>query len=286
MLVQIRIGACALFIVLATSTIAKQSSAADNASQQAQEHYTQAKTYFSAGKIKEAMDEFAESYNLSGNADLLYNLAVCAEKLEDLERAKAYYEVYLEERPDAPDAADVRARLETLKAGPGPDKEMAGSNADSSKQAADKATLETKNKSGKAIQLKDEESTGEEPKATQLEAKYYEEEPTKVFWPGVTMALGGLVLAGGTVTAILAYKKYGELESGCSPNCTDDQISSASALAIASDVQFAVGAAAVVAGVFLWVFTGESNSDKPIAVRSVQAGLSDNGTGLVIEWRF
>ena len=61
---------------------------------------------FRAGRYKEAIGAFEQAYAITPVANLLYNIALCYEKLDDLDNAHAYYKRFIV----APDAnADVRS---------------------------------------------------------------------------------------------------------------------------------------------------------------------------------
>ena len=78
-------------------------------------HYREGVAAYEAGKFAEALAAFTEAYNLSAETDLLYNLGACSEKVGDRDKAIAYYQLYLEEKPDAEDAAEVQARLQAIR---------------------------------------------------------------------------------------------------------------------------------------------------------------------------
>jgi tetratricopeptide (TPR) repeat protein len=82
---------------------------------QAKAHYARGKAHFERGDLESARAEFAESYRLSGRPDLLFNLAVVAERQDNPAEAAAYLERYLEQRPGARDAKAVRRHIERLR---------------------------------------------------------------------------------------------------------------------------------------------------------------------------
>lgn len=73
------------------------------------------RTAYDNGHFEDALERFRESYELSGRAGLLFNVGAAAERLQRQDEALAAYEAYLEAQPDAPNAANVRARVDILR---------------------------------------------------------------------------------------------------------------------------------------------------------------------------
>ena len=67
-------------------------------------------------RYQEAADTFMAAYQIKPSASLLYNAAVCKEKVGDRAGAAALFRRYLEERPDARDREQVTARIASLDA--------------------------------------------------------------------------------------------------------------------------------------------------------------------------
>jgi tetratricopeptide (TPR) repeat protein len=245
-----------ILVCLATGILALPT-AGRAAPDRAKERYKEGKALFEAGKMEEALAAFTDSYNASGNPDLLYNLGVCSERLGLKDKAVAYYELYLEEKPDAPDAPDVRARVAALKTPP--------------PKPAEPTPGEAKPPAPSAPE-------------PELVAAPVEEDDTGVLWPAVAVGAGALVLASGTLTAILAYKEYGTLKEQCAPDCSSGRVSKARNMALAADIQFAVGGATAVAGAILWLIWGRSGEDSKTV--SVRPAAGPDGAGLAVTGRF
>jgi tetratricopeptide (TPR) repeat protein len=265
-------------VVLLLSTVAIAATAQDDGSNippEVKSKYEAGKAEFDAGNFEAAIAAFTEVYNLTGEPDLLFNLAACAERLGDAERAIAYYRVYIEEVPDAPDAETVRQRIKTLETEgipkPAPEPEP------------------TPEPTPEVTAPEPAPTTAAAPPPDIDPGEYYKKKAAKrtVVWPTIMIAAGAFVLAGGTTTAILANKKYKGLENTCKPNCTDEQIRTAKALAIASDVQFALGGAVLAGGVIGLVLTKrrEKAETRRAAVRITPAALYGGGV-LMVEGRF
>jgi tetratricopeptide (TPR) repeat protein len=238
--------------------------------------YEEGMAAYDAGKYEEALAAFTESYNLSGETGLLYNLAVCSERTGREEKAIAYYELYLEENPDTEDAADVKARLESLR-------KPADAAAPPAGEETPPAPEETP----------PEETPPETAQATRadvvtdLDAIDAAQAGKAPVGPAVVVGAGGLVLAAGILTAISAYKKYGDLESSCSPDCTDAQLEPTRSTALAADILMISGGVAVAAGALWWIMTAREERPDPAAagLRAAPVATS-NGGGLFLEGSF
>lgn len=249
----------------------------DEATAQAKAHYETGKAHFDANRFEEAMADFTEAYNLTAEPNLLFNLAACAERMGEKERAIAYYNLYLDEVPDAPDADVVRGRIEALESGETPN-------------AAPPAEgpVETPEETTPA----DEPPPPPPPPVEEADpATYYdlspEDEPAKKpLWPKLTIALGGAVTAGGITTAILAYNGYKGLKTSCKPNCTDDEISSSKALAITSDVLLITGTLTLAAGIVSLVLTNNKFEEQQKRTVRLRPAGGPGSVGMGVEGRF
>ncbi len=68
------------------------------------------------GEFEVALDRFERAYELSGSADLLYNVATCADRLRRDDVALDSYERYLEAAPETEDRAQIEGRIRALRA--------------------------------------------------------------------------------------------------------------------------------------------------------------------------
>lgn len=206
--------------------------AAENVDERAKLSFEEGKRLFEAGEYEDAAAMFTEAYNLTAKPALLFNLAACAERMGQVDKAVAYYRVYLEEAPDAEDAEAVRRHIARLETGISPEAEP-GVPVDTAPTAPPPAETAPASRSVSAAEF---------------HAARTDKQDKAELWPPLTIGIGGMVLAGGIITAVLAHKEYEGLASTCKPDCADGEIKTARALAIAADVQFAVGGAASVAG--------------------------------------
>jgi len=238
--------------------------------------YEEGMAAYDAGDYEEALAAFTESYNLSGETGLLYNLAVCSERTGRGEKAVAYYELYLEENPDAEDSAEVKARLESLRrpadtaAPPAVDEKPRAQEGTQPEEAQPETAQAAKSDVVTDLDAIDAAQAGKAPVG-----------------PAVVVGAGGLVLAAGILTAISAYKKYGDLESSCSPGCTDAQLEPTRNTALAADILMCSGGVAVAAGALWWIMTAREERPDPAAIGLRAAPVAtSNGGGLFLEGSF
>jgi tetratricopeptide (TPR) repeat protein len=232
--------------------------------ERAKKRYFEGKKHFQEGRFEEAMKAFTESYNLSQEPTLLYNLGITSERLGEVPRAIALYEVYLEEMPYAPDADALRVRVARLKGEPvvAPPPPTTVAVPDEEATAADKRR-----------ELPPPDAT-------------IKDEKSSVFWPGVAIGIGGLFLAGSAITGISVYKEYNRLDDTCAPNCSEDKRDKVKNMALATDILGAIGAAVAVTGGILWIVDATKNREKKSGSWSASPAALPGGGGLLVEGRF
>jgi hypothetical protein len=80
----------------------------------AKESFEAAQAAFVRGDYPAAAEKFLAAYEQKPFAAFLFNVAVSYEKAKQLEKAKQYFERYLEKDPNASDAAQVKLRLDVI----------------------------------------------------------------------------------------------------------------------------------------------------------------------------
>jgi hypothetical protein len=100
--------------------VAAEESAPDPALQAAKEDFENAQTLFLKEQFDAAAEKFLAAFDKKSYPAFLFNAAVSYEKAKKLDVAQKYFEQYLEKDPQASDAAQVKARIETLKTLLGP----------------------------------------------------------------------------------------------------------------------------------------------------------------------
>jgi tetratricopeptide (TPR) repeat protein len=255
-----------MLVIQVVVTVSCKIAAAEEIDPEAKTFYEEGKAHFEAGRFEEALAAFNEAYNRTTEPKLLFNLGAAAEGMKDRERAKAYYQVYLEELPDAEDADEVRARIEKLSREP--------------EATPTEAAVEAPTATEIAVALNTENIDPREYYETDKKAK-----KRGPVWPVAAIGVGGMVLAGGIITAILAKTNYDGLKITCSPDCTDDQVSTAKNPAIAADILFGVGAIATTAGIIGLVLSKKKRKESPTAMRILPSPMAGGG-GMTVGGRF
>lgn len=71
---------------------------------------------YDRGEFGAALDYFQRAFDLSQRPQLLFNVGLAASRAGDIARARAAFQRYLDEVPDAPNRGDVEARIAELEA--------------------------------------------------------------------------------------------------------------------------------------------------------------------------
>jgi tetratricopeptide (TPR) repeat protein len=105
---------CLALLLACSSLLAQTAPLTPNDQEAAKAHYLAGSAYYDQADYANAVREFNEAYRLSKRPDLLYNLAISYERQEQFDHAIAALERYLVEKPDAQDRAIIQSRIENL----------------------------------------------------------------------------------------------------------------------------------------------------------------------------
>src|SRR5213080_2085242 len=72
-------------------------------------HFLSGQAYYDQANYDDALREFAEAYRISQKPALLYNLALCHERLDHYAEAVDALKAYLQKTPEANDRGQVEA---------------------------------------------------------------------------------------------------------------------------------------------------------------------------------
>lgn len=100
-----------VFAVLSWGTPTPAGAADDDAEEEARAHYEAGLRHYNLGEFDEAIAEFKKAYALSGAPGLLFNTAQAYRLKGDHKQALYFYRTYLRLVPEAPNRADVEARI-------------------------------------------------------------------------------------------------------------------------------------------------------------------------------
>lgn len=225
----------------------------------AKAHFAAGSAYYEQADYTDAVKEFNEAYRLSKRTDLLYNIAVCYERLNDYDNAIATLRRYLTEKPNAPDRVTIESRIQNL-------------------QKAKEAQPAPGQPAPKPVTAP-VSSVGATPPPS--------ERPARWWLSGTAVGAAGVaVLAASLGTGLAAHSLYEDLSSKCqNQSCPPDRTleneqKKGRALAVASDVLLGVGVAAVATGVVLLIV--KSRRHHPTAAR--QAWLAPAASGLAVRF--
>jgi tetratricopeptide (TPR) repeat protein len=214
--------------------------------ERAKAHFLAGQSYYDQASYTDALREFNEAYRISKRPALLYNIARCHEALEQYEEAVKMLQRYLDEEPQTEDRLAVETHIANLK--------------------------------GRGVHRPPgEPDVGRPPPPHPAPVAQPPPPPQPAPSPAprkrvATWVVGGLgvgLLAAALGTGIASQLDYNDLSSKCMANMCDpsDQkkIDSGKRLAIATDVLWPIGAAAVVTGVVLFFVEGRHHK-KELAV--------------------
>ncbi|MBO6935806.1 MAG: tetratricopeptide repeat protein [Deltaproteobacteria bacterium] len=213
------------------------------------------------GRYAEALAAFEESYELSGRALLLYNMANVHERSGDFEQALLKLEAYLPDSTDE-ERPRLRTRIESLR--------------DRIERIEERRRLEEER-----LRLQ-----GGNPQP---------DEPMNV--PALVTTLGGaLLLGGGIGLAMLARNAGSELDEGCSttdsgtfcPTDLESQVKRERRAAISADGLFVAGAIAIGVGIYLFLRDDPEDDDETDGELEPQldAWLGPQGGGMQVSGAF
>ncbi len=80
------------------------------------EHFDKGQSYYAERKYELAAAEFRAAYEAKPSASLLYDEAVCYEKMKNYSKAVSLFKEYLTKQPQAKDRADTESRIRSLEA--------------------------------------------------------------------------------------------------------------------------------------------------------------------------
>lgn len=180
--------AAALFLIalLVRSTAFAQDGARPAAAEDPKAVFAEAQKAYQLGRFEEAIPKYERVFELTSHPSLLFNLAQCHRQLGNFERAAFFYDRYLATaKPPIPNEQLARELLLEM---------SQKRDAQAAKQAEEKALAEKKAA---------EERARQEAEGRRLAQQGPEAKPiTQQWWFWV--ALGGAVVAAGTITAVAA----------------------------------------------------------------------------------
>ena len=249
--------------------------------------YEKGNTHYNLGEYDQAIEAFKKAYELSQAPGLLFNIAQSFRLKKDYEQASHFYETYLRLKSDAPNRADVEARIAEMKAMLEEQKKM-GTKAPLGTVTPDGGTSTTAPQPTTPTPATMPTTTPTAPTTPTSPAG-----PRDVVEPGAgkTLKLAGIATAGvggaliitGVVFGMMAKGKESDLEDLNGGGTWDQDAYDAgkrnNTIAITT---LAVGGAAVIAGGVMF-YLGYS---KEKSASSVALVPTKDGGRLTVGWKF
>lgn len=237
--------------------------AQDSDDARARTHFEAGRLHFEEGAYDRARDEFARAWELSRRPPLLINLATVEERLAMYESAAGRLNAYLRLVPNAPNAPQLRRRIENL------NRLRAQRQASQSSAAPAPAPATT---SAQAT--------------TSTAASGGGGGDGLVLGGIIGLAVGGAGFIAQGIFGGLALAEDSALRDGCgaTASCTEQEVADANTFALVSDIMMGVGIAGAAAGATLLILGLLSDGSSDTA--ALTPYLAPDGAGLLVEERF
>jgi len=222
---------------------------------------------YDAGRFGEALMRYQNAYQLSQRPALLYNVAVCYDRLERKEEAADAYEMFLDALPGSPRAAIARSRLDILRSALARDTAANQNAADPTDDGSGPGT-DTGESSGAG------DSITEPPPETS---------PSRT-GPLVAFGIGGAGLVTFGVAALITSGRYSDAEKHCNEGaCVGSELNDVDRSALIADIGLGVAVAGAAVGVILLLTGGDSGSSEHARLTPT---VGTDGAGLILQGRF
>ena len=216
--------------------------------ERAKAHFLAGQSYYDQASYTDALREFNEAYRISKRPALLYNIARCFEALDQLADAVQMLQRYLEEDPTTSDREAVETRIRNLK------ERQARAKPPEPKPAPPPTTVPPPTTAPPPTLVAKSPPPPSAPPPAHRKRVYT--------WVVGGIGLGALAAALGTDVA--SQLSYDDLKSKCTGNVCDPNVVASAQhkidqgkhLALATDILWPIGAAAVATGVVLFFVEG------------------------------
>ncbi|MFO0684562.1 MAG: hypothetical protein U0234_21080 [Sandaracinus sp.] len=251
----------ALVVALASATLlwlasptAHAQSSPSAADERGQLHFQAGNDSYHRGDYESALREFRIALELSGRAELHFNLASCLERLDREQEAADELEAYLAAAPEAPNRDALAERVTRLRA----------------RAAAHEATPP----SDPPLAPMEQEGAGSssEGAVSPTSAEAPAAQPHPVGW--VVLGTGAASLIAFAVLGGLALAEDDALARECGLACSPARVSTLETLDLGADVTLGVGLGLVTLGVVLALTVQESTPSTGVSLSLGPSGLT------------
>jgi tetratricopeptide (TPR) repeat protein len=239
--------------------------------------YEKGLSHYNLGEFDLAIAAFRKSYEISQAPGLLFNIAQSFRLKKDYEQAVYFYTTYLRLKPDAPNRADVEARLQEMQEA-----------IEEQKKQPTKAPIGTIPPEGGSATTTTTATTTTKPD----EQKDTPTEETGV--PAKTLITAGYITAGAGAALVITGVIFGSMASSAEKDLNNlssdhgtwtqeqqDKYDAGKRNNTIAIVSFIAGGAAVATGATLFVLGTMKKSKTSVAINP-----SAHGTTFAVGWRF
>jgi tetratricopeptide (TPR) repeat protein len=235
--------------------VASPASALTEDEERAKAHFLAGQSYYDQASYADALKEFTEAFRISHRPALLYNIARCYEGMDQLDKAIENLEGYLRELPQADDREAVQSRIKNLQDRLQAMKESTRMRTPPHPEAKPPLAPQAPASQPSPPVAAPAPAASPSPPAPARHRRWT--------WIVGGIGVGALAAALGTgIASQLSYNDVGNkcsMSNVCAPGLSG-QIDSGKQLALATDVLWPIGAAAMVTAIVLFVVEGRPAS--------------------------
>ncbi len=274
---------------------------------EAKKYFKKAEKLYKLGRFEKALEYYSKAYDEWDRPAFLFNIGQCHMELKNYEMATFFFEGYLREKPNAPDAGMVENRLALAQQAAQKGAAVAAAirkveeekrRLEEEKRLERERLAEEKRKQGEERRVRQEEEaaaltavTAKPLRAETPPAVARVEEPARAE-PVITQTeeasffrapgLAPIVLWAGGGAGLLTGIVFGTKANGHYKNATDPkfiggqhEVSAGETSDLMANIGFAVGGAAAAIGVIVWLFFSEEEQPAvAVGPGPIPAGIS------------
>lgn len=232
-----------------------QEAETDLTDEEARSLFEAGRAAFTAGRFEDALGHFQRAYELSGRPMLLFNIGQSFDRLRRDEEALSTFERYLTDVPDAPNRAQVEARVAIMQAAVA--------------EAEEQAELRALDTPPDSVGAEESEGDPAAPDSPSRRRPFA--------WVSAGASVGFVGLA--ATFWLLGDGEYDDLAQSCGTRgCTDEEIDASSlhTFDVLTNVSIALSVAAAATSIVLFIV--EDSAGEDVAVSVSPQGLSLRGS--------
>ncbi len=238
----------------------------ESADDLARRHFESGVAYLQESDYDNALKAFQKAYDLSKRPEILLNIATVHERTANLDAALTALNKYLELEPKGEHVDTVKLRIKNL---------------EKRKETEKPAETDVPPPTGPSP------SDTTEPPVGASTAPPMADRPKPNRMPAyIAFGVGAAAAGGAVVTGLIAQNKYNDAKDSCSPNCSDDQLSSGRSMALVSTVLTGVAVVGAGVGVTLWLTADGKEPTHASAAPRLRFGGGLGSAAANATWKF